>query len=483
MWAHAQGADSSAAEVATDQVVHAVDLTRRYGEGATTVDALRGVSLDVGRGDLVAVMGPSGSGKSTLMHLLAGLDQPTSGTVTIGGVDLTQLDDRQLTLLRRDHVGFVFQFFNLLPMLSAEEDVLLPLSIAGEKPDPAFFEDLMERVGLTHAGDRKVRTYSGGMKRRLDLALALIHDPSILFLDEPTTGLDPQSRTSLWEEVGRLAREEGVTVFLTTQYLEEADQVCDRLAIIDAGVIVREGTPSALKTDLRVRLGLEREVSLDDVFLDATGRTRDEALARLRRAVGETVVIIEGGTTNKSFVLDLLDAPEVIDGSADTGWIDRVRAEGRLVLHRHSGVALVAAGIAAYEEEKQVEIRRLLDTAHGGRPQVQHRVGRPIELRLRGNAYRVAVAQVGPLEFGGFIAWLAWLVLHLVYLVGFKTKITTLISWTVTFLSARRGQLTITEQQAFARTRIEQLEEIAQVSGMTPFGAEHLARLDAAWRE
>ena len=131
----------------------------------------------------------------------------------------------------------------------------------------------------------------------------------------------------------------------------------------------------------------------------ASGRTRAEAIARLRRAVTETVVIIEGGTTNKSFVLDLLDAPEVLDGSADTGWIDRVRGEGRLVSHRHSGVALVAAGIAAYEEEKQVEIRRLLDTAHGGRPQVQHRVGRPIELRLRGNAYKVAVAQVGPRRF------------------------------------------------------------------------------------
>ena len=131
----------------------------------------------------------------------------------------------------------------------------------------------------------------------------------------------------------------------------------------------------------------------------ASGRTRAEAIARLRRAVTETVVIIEGGTTNKSFVLDLLDAPEVLDGSADTGWIDRVRGEGRLVSHRHSGVALVAAGIAAYEEEKQVEIRRLLDTAHGGRPQAQHRVGRPIELRLRGHAYKIAVAQVGPRRF------------------------------------------------------------------------------------
>jgi ABC-2 type transport system ATP-binding protein len=134
--------------------------------------------------------------------------------------------------------------------------------------------ELLERVGLTEAADRKVGGYSGGMKRRLDLALALVHRPRILFLDEPTTGLDPQSRTALWTEVGRLAREDGVTVFLTTQYLEEADQLCDRLAIIDDGCIVREGTPARLKADLRERQGLAADPTLEDVFLDAVGRTR-----------------------------------------------------------------------------------------------------------------------------------------------------------------------------------------------------------------
>jgi ABC-2 type transport system ATP-binding protein len=135
-------------------------------------------------------------------------------------------------------------------------------------------QELLERVGLEEAADRKVRGYSGGMKRRLDLALALVHGPRILFLDEPTTGLDPQSRSALWAEVSRLAREDGVTVFLTTQYLEEADQLCDRLAIIDGGLIVREGTPAQLKAELRERRGLASDPTLDDVFLDATGRTR-----------------------------------------------------------------------------------------------------------------------------------------------------------------------------------------------------------------
>src|SRR6476646_10025588 len=155
-------------------VVTVTDLTRRYGEGEAAVDALRGVSLSVGTGELVAVMGPSGSGKSTLMHLLAALDKPTSGTVTIAGEDVGSLSDRNVTLLRRKHIGFVFQFFNLLPMLSAEENVLLPLSIAGEKPDPAFFEDLMERVGLTPRRHHRPSELSGGQQQRVAIARALV---------------------------------------------------------------------------------------------------------------------------------------------------------------------------------------------------------------------------------------------------------------------------------------------------------------------
>src|SRR5579885_1229752 len=155
-------------------VVSASDLTRRYGEGEAAVDALKGVTLAVEGGELVAVMGPSGSGKSTLMHLLAALDKPTSGTVTIAGEDVGSLSDRQVTLLRRKHIGFVFQFFNLLPMLSAEENVLLPLSIAGEKPDPAFFADLMDRVGLTPRKDHRPSELSGGQQQRVAIARALV---------------------------------------------------------------------------------------------------------------------------------------------------------------------------------------------------------------------------------------------------------------------------------------------------------------------
>ena len=176
-------------------VVTATDLSRRYGEGEAAVDALRGVSLSVGEGELVAVMGPSGSGKSTLMHLLAALDKPTEGTVTIAGEDVGKLSDRGVTLLRRKHIGFVFQFFNLLPMLSAEENVLLPLSIAGEKPDPAFFKELMSRVGLTDRADHRPSELSGGQQQRVAIARALVAQPTVVFADEPTGNLDSKTGT------------------------------------------------------------------------------------------------------------------------------------------------------------------------------------------------------------------------------------------------------------------------------------------------
>src|SRR5205807_6621374 len=176
-----------------DVVVAARDLTRRYGEGGTAVDALRGVSLDVRAGELVAVMGPSGSGKSTLMHILAGLDKPTGGTVEIAATEITQLGDTDLTRLRRKHIGFVFQFFNLLPMLDAEENVLLPLSIAGEKPDRAWLDELLEKTGLTKRRAHRPSELSGGEQQRVAISRALITRPTILFADEPTGNLDSKT--------------------------------------------------------------------------------------------------------------------------------------------------------------------------------------------------------------------------------------------------------------------------------------------------
>src|SRR5438270_13566412 len=178
---------------AGDVVVAAHDLTRRYGEGETAVDALRGVSLDVRAGELVAVMGPSGSGKSTLMHILAGLDKPTAGTVEIAATEITQLGDTDLTRQRRNHIGFVFQFFNLLPMLNAEENVLLPLSIAGEKPDRAWLDEVLEKTGLTARRAHRPAELSGGEQQRVAISRALITKPTILFADEPTGNLDSKT--------------------------------------------------------------------------------------------------------------------------------------------------------------------------------------------------------------------------------------------------------------------------------------------------
>src|SRR5712691_13031338 len=171
-------------------VVSATDLTRRYGEGDTAVDALREVSLEVAAAQLTAVMGPSGSGKSTLMHILAGLDKPTAGDVTIAGTSIQELNDTELTKLRREHIGFIFQFFNLLPMLNAEENVVLPLSIAGEKPDRKWVDQLLGRIGLSDRRTHRPAELSGGQQQRVAIGRALISKPSIVFADEPTGNLD-----------------------------------------------------------------------------------------------------------------------------------------------------------------------------------------------------------------------------------------------------------------------------------------------------
>ena len=225
-------------------VVTATDLSRRYGEGEAAVDALRGVSLSVATGELVAVMGPSGSGKSTLMHLLAALDKPTSGTVTIAGEDVGSLSDRGVTLLRRKHIGFVFQFFNLLPMLSAEENVLLPLSIAGEKPDPVFFKDLMDRVGLTPRKNHRPSELSGGQQQRVAIARALVAQPTVVFADEPTGNLDSKTGTEILELLRSSTTELGQTMVMVTHDAQAAS-IADRVLFLADGAIVRELPRSA----------------------------------------------------------------------------------------------------------------------------------------------------------------------------------------------------------------------------------------------
>ena len=220
-------------------VVVASALARRYGEGDTAVDALRGVSLQVGRGRLVAVMGPSGSGKSTLMHVLAGLDKPTSGTVTIAGIEITGLDDAGLTWLRREHVGFVFQFFNLLPMLSAEENILLPLSIAGETPDRAWVEELLSRTGLAERRQHRPSELSGGEQQRVAIARALVTRPTVLFADEPTGNLDLRTGGEILELLRSAVENYGQTIVMVTHETRAAS-IAERILFLADGLIVKE---------------------------------------------------------------------------------------------------------------------------------------------------------------------------------------------------------------------------------------------------
>jgi putative ABC transport system ATP-binding protein len=220
-------------------VVTARDLVRRYGEGDTTVAALRGVSVDIAEGRLTAVMGPSGSGKSTLMHILAGLDKPTSGDVSVAGVDIRGLDDDSLTKLRRDHIGFIFQFFNLLPMLTAAENIALPLKLAGGKPDPAWLDELVEQVGLADRLSHRPAELSGGQQQRVAVARALVSRPSVMFADEPTGNLD--STTS--GEILALLRDSVDTLGQTTVMVTHdahAAAIADRVLFLADGDIVRD---------------------------------------------------------------------------------------------------------------------------------------------------------------------------------------------------------------------------------------------------
>jgi putative ABC transport system ATP-binding protein len=222
----------------TPPAVAAREIARRYGEGDTAVDALRGVSLEVPRGELTAVMGPSGSGKSTLMHILAGLDRPTSGSVEIDGTEITTLNDNELTKLRRKHIGFVFQFFNLLPMLTAEENVTLPLMLAGRKPEPGWLDGLLESVGLEDRRKHRPAELSGGQQQRVAIARALISRPTVLFADEPTGNLDSASSGEILELVRRSVDELGQTTVMVT-HDPVAATIADRVLLLGDGAIAR----------------------------------------------------------------------------------------------------------------------------------------------------------------------------------------------------------------------------------------------------
>ena len=220
-------------------VVVAHDVTRRYGEGDTAVDALRGVTVEIAPAKATAVMGPSGSGKSTLMHIMAGLDKPTEGDVAIAGTRVSDLNDTQLTRLRREHIGFVFQFFNLLPMLSAKENILLPLTIAGEKPEDGWLEQIVKDVGLEDRLSHRPSELSGGQQQRVAIARALISKPTVLFADEPTGNLDSATSGEILELLRRSVDEYGQTIVMVTHDARAA-AVAHRVLFLADGTIVRE---------------------------------------------------------------------------------------------------------------------------------------------------------------------------------------------------------------------------------------------------
>jgi len=290
-------------------------LVREYRKGPRAVD---GIDLTVAPGEIYGFLGPNGAGKSTTVHVLTTLLPPTAGTARVGGYDVVKEGPKVRSL-----IGVALQEAALDPLLTGRDHLRLQATLQGVPKEQrrARADELLERVGLADAADRKVSGYSGGMKRRLDLALALVHSPRILFLDEPTTGLDPQSRAALWEEVALLRREDRVTVFLTTQYLEEADVLADRVGIIDQGKIVAEGTPAALKAEIgrpSVHAIPRREEDRDEIaaflsrFGDPLATTRDVAV-RLRDGLGLTD-IVRAVDANGVDVVDLeLKAPSLDD--------------------------------------------------------------------------------------------------------------------------------------------------------------------------
>jgi ABC-2 type transport system ATP-binding protein len=282
-----------------DRAIEVRGLVRTFKGGIT---AVAGIDLDVATGEIYGFLGPNGAGKSTTVHMLTTLLPPTAGSARVGGFDIVEHGPE----VRRT-IGAALQEAALDPLLTGREHLKLQLALhglprakRGERTD-----ELLERVGLRLAADRKIGGYSGGMKRRLDLALALAHRPRILFLDEPTTGLDPQSRSALWDEVVRLKRDEGVTVFLTTQYLEEADVLADRIGIIDHGLIVAEGTPAALKAEIG-RPTIEA--------LPADG-TENRALEQILERFGELQPSTAGVAVRLDGQGDLADVVRALDSA------------------------------------------------------------------------------------------------------------------------------------------------------------------------
>jgi ABC-2 type transport system ATP-binding protein len=285
--------------VSNEAAIEVENLVREFRKGPRAVD---GIDLAVAPGEIYGFLGPNGAGKSTTVLMLTTLLPPTSGRATVGGFDIV----RQGAQVRAT-IGAALQEAALDAILTGREHLMLQATLQG-LPGPERrrrTQQLLERVGLTEAADRRVGGYSGGMKRRLDLALALVHSPRILFLDEPTTGLDPQSRSALWEEVARLAREDGMTVFLTTQYLEEADVLAGRIGIIDHGHIVAEGTPAKLKADIG---GPSVEVTPAEP--DEGGRLAEllTQFGEMRRnGNGSVTVQLPGGESELAEIVRILD--------------------------------------------------------------------------------------------------------------------------------------------------------------------------------
>jgi ABC-2 type transport system ATP-binding protein len=258
--------------------IEADQLVKHYSGRGGVVEAVRGVDLNVDAGEVFGFLGPNGAGKSTTVRMLTTLMTITSGSARVAGVDVTADPDEA-----RRRIGVALQEAGLDPRQTGRELIVLQARLFGMSKAAAKerAQELLELVELVDAADRRIKGYSGGMKRRLDLASALVHEPEVLFLDEPTTGLDPASRLTVWDELRRI-NARGTTIFLTTQYLEEADQLCDRIAIIDGGLIVQEGTPMTLKDALRLRRGLTYEPTLDEVFLDVTGRSRERVAGEVQ---------------------------------------------------------------------------------------------------------------------------------------------------------------------------------------------------------